>query len=229
MGRLNTAPCFVELCLDLTPQKYAGVIAPTGISTDSFNQYLFQKVVNSNRLKSIIDFENREKLFPSVDSRMKFAIFAFGPSNSAQFAYFLANTAMYAEQERRFSLTVDDIKRINPNTLTAPIFRSKADAELTSKIYSKFPVLIEERDGHPEGDKNPWNLSFQLMFMMNTDSVLFKGSDELERVGFARSGTDWEHSDGRRYVPLYEAKMIHHYDHRWATYDGDDEEKAIRT
>ncbi len=23
-----------------------------------------------------------------------------------------------------------------------------------------------------------------------------------------------------RYLPLYEAKMLHHYDHRWATYDG---------
>lgn len=25
---------------------------------------------------------------------------------------------------------------------------------------------------------------------------------------------------GERYLPLYEAKMIHHLDHRWATYDG---------
>ena len=25
-----------------------------------------------------------------------------------------------------------------------------------------------------------------------------------------------------RYVPLYEAKMIHQFDHRWATYDGED-------
>lgn len=25
-----------------------------------------------------------------------------------------------------------------------------------------------------------------------------------------------------RMLPLYEAKMIHHYDHRWATYDGDE-------
>ena len=31
---------------------------------------------------------------------------------------------------------------------------------------------------------------------------------------------DWHHVDGRRYVPLYEAKMIHHFDHRWATYEG---------
>jgi hypothetical protein len=228
VGRLNTAPCFVELCLDLTPKTYAGVIAPTGISTDSFNQYIFQKIVNNNRLKAIIDFENREKLFPSVDSRMKFAIFSFGPSKSPNFAYFLTNPKMYEEHERRFSLTVEDIKRINPNTLTAPIFRSKADAQLTSKIYSQFPVLIEERKGHPEGDKNHWNISFQLMFMMNTDSVIFRGSSELERVGFARNGTDWEHSDGRRYVPLYEAKMIHHYDHRWATYEGEDEEQGTR-
>jgi hypothetical protein len=228
VGRLNTAPCFVELCLDLTPKSYAGVIAPTGISTDSFNQYLFQKIVGSKRLRALIDFENRDSLFPGVHRSFKFSIFSFGPSKAAQFAYFLANTAMFDERERRFSLTVEDIKRINPNTLTAPIFRSKSDAQLTSKIYSKFPVLIEERKFDPEGDKNPWNISFQLMFMMNTDSVLFRGSDELERIGFTRNSTDWEHSDGRRYVPLYEAKMIHQYDHRWATYEGEDEELGTR-
>jgi hypothetical protein len=26
--------------------------------------------------------------------------------------------------------------------------------------------------------------------------------------------------DPERYVPLYEAKMIHQFDHRWATYHG---------
>lgn len=228
VGRLNTAPCFVELSLDLTPGTYAGVIVPTGISTDSFNQYLFQKIVKANRLRYLIDFENRDGLFLGVDRRFKFSVFSFGPTSKSQFAYFLAHPKMYEEQERRFSLSADDIRRINPNTLTAPIFRSKADAELISKIYSKFPVLIKERKNHPEGDKNPWNISFQLMFMMNTDSGLFRGSEELERIGFSRSRTDWEHSDGRRYVPLYEAKMIHHYDHRWATYEGEDEEQGIR-
>ena len=27
--------------------------------------------------------------------------------------------------------------------------------------------------------------------------------------------------DGQRALPLYEAKMIHHFDHRWASYDSD--------
>ena len=66
------------------------------------------------------------------------------------------------------------------------------------------------------------------MFHMSNDSGYFRGTDDLEKIGFARNGTDWEHSDGRRYVPLYEAKMIHHYDHRWATYEGEDEEQGTR-
>jgi hypothetical protein len=30
-----------------------------------------------------------------------------------------------------------------------------------------------------------------------------------------------------RYLPLYEAKMVHHYDHRWATYVSDDETSDV--
>ena len=38
---------------------------------------------------------------------------------------------------------------------------------------------------------------------------------------------DWAASDRRpRFVPLYEAKMIHQFDHRWATYDGRDTRDA---
>ncbi len=36
------------------------------------------------------------------------------------------------------------------------------------------------------------------------------------------TASDWADNHGGRYVPLYEAKMIHQFDHRWATYDGTD-------
>ena len=48
------------------------------------------------------------------------------------------------QRERFFRLSIEQIARINPNTKTAPIFRSRADAELTAKIYDRVPVLIEE-------------------------------------------------------------------------------------
>jgi hypothetical protein len=55
------------------------------------------------------------------------------------------------------------------------------------------------------------------MFHMSNDSHLFMTSAKLMDAGFAREGTDWI-KGSERYVPLYEAKMIHHYDHRWNGY-----------
>jgi hypothetical protein len=73
-----------------------------------------------------------------------------------------------------------------------------------------------------------------LMFMMNTASGLFRTLADLHTAGGERNGADWLLPDGTRYLPLYEAKMVHQFDHRWATYgangkdarDGTDEEKT---
>ena len=201
----------------------AGMIVPTGIATDISTNAFFADLVSNRHLKALYDFENREKLFPAVDSRMKFSILAIGLADTADFAFFLQNTKMLEEKERRFTLTPEQIAAINPNTKTVPVFRSRADAELTAKIYSKVPILIEERPNHPEGDKNPWGVKFQAMFHLSSDSHYFREAEELERANLNRSGAIWEHSDGCRYVPLYEAKMFHHYDHRWATFEGEGE------
>jgi hypothetical protein len=231
-GRLNTAPCFVELFFDLAASGRAGIIVPTGIVTDSFNQYLFAKLLDSRRLAGVADFENKEAIFPGVHRSYKFCVLSIGASERASFAFFLTNVAQLGEAERRFTLNADQIVRLNPNTKTAPVFRSRADAEMTAKLYSRAPVLIEERPADRGGNVNPWRITFQLMFMMNTDSVHFRTARELEFDGWIREGADWfRDSEGEieRRIPLYEAKMIHHFDHRWATYTGgvaDDEEGA---
>jgi len=104
------------------------------------------------------------------------------------------------DSRRRFSLTPEEFRLINPNTLTCPVFRSERDAELTKKLYRAAPVLIE--DGKPNG--NPWCLRFHTrLFHMAEDSHHFHRHPSLDRL------------------PLYEAKMIHQFDHRWATYASD--------
>ncbi len=211
-----------------TPSGRAGMIVPTGIATDSSTSAFFGDLVSSKRLNALYDFENRDGIFPGVHRSFKFSTLSIGPANKANFAFFLHNVSMLEEKERRFTLTPEQIAAINPNTKTAPVFRSRADAELTAKLYSKAPVLIEERPDHPEGDKNPWDISFQTMFHMSGDSHYFRSAAQLESNGFSRVGANWEHSDGSRFVPLYEAKMAHHYDHRWATYEGEEEEQGTR-
>ena len=70
---------------------------------------------------------------------------------------------MYEEKSAASTLRLSRLRPSIP-TQKQPRFRSRADAELTAKLYSKAPVLIEERPDHPEGDKNPWGISFQTMF-----------------------------------------------------------------
>jgi hypothetical protein len=131
-----------------------------------------------------------------------------------------------------FELTEDEIARINPNTKTGPVFRSRSDAELTAKLYSRAPVMIEERSQEEGGNINPWGIAFQTMFHMSSDSGFFRTPAQLEAEGWRCEGVDWARktvAGVERRVPLYEAKMIHHFDHRWATYGAgtsDDEESA---
>ena len=99
-----------------------------------------------------------------------------------------------------------------------PVFRTRQDADLTRAIYERVPILVNEKTG-----QNPWGISFKLMFMMNTDSHLFRTRDELQAEGYRLRGNVFakeENGQTSRYLPLYEAKMVWQYDHRHGTYQG---------
>jgi hypothetical protein len=217
-GDVNTYALFAEHFLNLANARGGtGVIVPTGIATDATTAPFFGHLVSNKRLARLVDFENREKLFPSVVSLMKFALLTLGSGvPEAEFAFFLTDPTQLEDSRRRFTLSPAQIAAINPNTKTAPVFRARCDAELTASIYSRVPVLIDEAKGDAG---NPWGVSFMAMFHMSNDSDQFRTAEQLQAGGWARDGADWVQC-ARRMVPLYEAKMIHQFDHRWATYDG---------
>jgi hypothetical protein len=111
----------------------------------------------------------------------------------------MTRTEQLVDQRRRFTLSAEQLAQMNPNTHNCPVFRTRMDAQLVRKIYSHVPVLVDETHG-----RSPWNVEFQAMFHMSNDSELFHSApaDNL--------------------LALYEAKLFHQFDHRWATYDGED-------
>ena len=132
---------------------------------------------------------------------MKFSLLSMSgkPIERSKFSFFSTNVRHLENPTRVFELSAEEIALLNPNTLTCPVFRTKADAELTKKIYKRVPVLENERTG-----KNSWGITFrQGLFNMTSDSELFRDAPTEQRL------------------PLYEAKMLHQFDHRWATYDTD--------
>ena len=89
--------------------------------------------------------------------------------------------------------------------------------EVAAKLYRRAGVLWKEsNDTEPEA--NPWGVSFQRMFDMSNDSGLFRTRRQLEgEEGWQLHGNVFVCGEDR-YLPLYEAKLFHQYDHRFATF-----------
>ena len=218
-GDINTYSIFAEQNRNLLSSSgQAGFIVPGGIATDSTTQHFFSSLINSNELISLFHFENEEFIFPTVHHAFRFTLLTISKnrkSNRADFVFYARGVTDLSEEDRHFTLASKDFENLNPNTLTCPTFRWKRDAEITKEIYRKVPVLWKEND--PEG--NPWQLSFNRMLDMANDSNLFHTRVELENVGWKLQGNIFT-KDKARMLPLYEAKMVHHYDHRFGTYEG---------
>ncbi len=220
-GRTNTYSVFSELALKkLNKKGRGGILVPTGIATDDSNKLFFSKIVENNQLVSLFDFENKKALFPDVHRSYKFCLLNISGgevtnTHKMQFAFFLHDVLDLQDKRRVFTLTKDDFLRINPNTRTTPVFRTKIDAELTSKIYSRVPVLINEQK-----NQNPWGITFrQGLFNMSSDSHLFRTAEQLRGEGFVLQGNRFVRGE-EMWLPLYESKMIWHFDHRFCTYAG---------
>ncbi|MEJ5277303.1 MAG: hypothetical protein WHU94_15470, partial [Thermogemmata sp.] len=241
-GRINTYSVFAERMRTLlAPAGRAGIIVPTGIATDDTNKHFFADLVDRGELASLFDFENREGIFPHVHRSYKFSLLTMarasgetaGRSPLATFAFFCTRAEHLRDARRVFTLSPEEIARLNPNTRTLPVFRTRQDAELTRALYARVPVLVNEQT-----EENPWRATFkQGLFNMSSDSHLFRTRAELEREGYRLEGNvfvrEWGVGSGEggkpysrlptpdsRYLPLYEAKMIWHYDHRFGTYAG---------
>jgi hypothetical protein len=217
-GDINTYAVFAETGRTiLGPRARVGMVLPTGIATDATTQYFFKDLVLTRTLASIYDFENEEKVFPGVHNQFRFSLWTCSGRAVQVDEINLAFRLRQASQvhDRRFVLTPEDITLLNPNTGTCPVFDYKRNAEITLAMYRHVGSVLWRED--PED--NPWQLSFQAMFHMANDSNVFHDHKTLEEDGWTLVGNVFQRDDDRM-LPLYEAKMVHHFDHRFATYEG---------
>ncbi|MCX4093599.1 Eco57I restriction-modification methylase domain-containing protein [Nocardia sp. alder85J] len=216
-GKINTYSVFAETMRTLVGRRgAAGIITPTGLATDKTTAPFFSDTLRTEQLIAFYDFENEARIFTDVHHSFRFAITAIAGSrrkvDRTRFAFLIRHITDVSP--RRFELAAGEVLAMNPNTGTLPMFRTRTDADITLGIYKQHPVLI--RDNDPAG--NPWKLSFsQGLFNMASDSNLFIAADDL--ADFEFNGWSYE-LDEREFVPLYEAKMLGHFDHRFSTYSG---------
>ena len=193
-GDINTYAVFAELAYRLVaPHGRVGLLVPSGIASDMTTKDFFAAVAESNRLIRLYDFENKKAFFPEVHASFKFCILNFGgeqaAASQADFVFFAHRVEELEDRTRHIALSAADIRLLNPNTRTCPIFRTRRDAEITKAIYRRVPVLIDTNREGPTG--NPWGIQFKTMFHQTNDAELFREADTLKADGFKLKGNRW--------------------------------------
>jgi hypothetical protein len=173
-GKINTYALFTELFTSLVNRLgRGGVIVPTGIATADTTKEFFEALVVGQRLVSFFNFFEIRQWFPETDDRNPFGLLTIGAVDpSPEFCFFLTEIGQLADPERRFTLSADDIARINPETKTSPVFRSRADAELAAKIFRS--ATRAERP----------------LEWMNLKQNVFTSSSKEDLAEFARAASD---------------------------------------
>ena len=222
VGDVNTFAVFSELNITIASAVgRAGFIVPFGIATQENTSAFFDFIISKRRLASLLQMENLRKLFPAIHPDNPFVLITItghGLEVPLSTFIFCAETIEdLAIPERQIELTPEDIIRINPNTRTCPVFKTRRDADITRAIYRRVPVLLLEARGNDEPEVNPWRISLLRMFDTSNDSNLFITRPRAEADGWEPRGNKMFKGQDTL-LPLHEAKLFHQFDHRWATY-----------
>ena len=200
-GNLNLYRLFAEhASLIVSDNGRVGMIVQTGLATDHTSKEFLQSMVSQGRLVRFLDFENRVRFFPDVDVRFRFALMTLRGRSEEEnsgcvFGWLLAGVDEIRAPGRLVTLGREDFVLFNPASGTAPTFTSARDLEINRRIYSSArPVFVSKEDRYGAVD------FLGELYNMTRDSE-----------HFAASNSDVAEA------PLYEAKFIHLFDHRFAT------------
>ncbi|MCS6856716.1 MAG: N-6 DNA methylase [Sandaracinaceae bacterium] len=223
-GRLNTYALFAERILNLlSPKGRAGIILPTNILTDISRKAFREELFKTKRLVACYDFLNQQesekgqeksRLFQDVDQRFRISLLSLGPSSERFECIFLIRSPKeMAVPSRTLRFHPSDLGFFSPETLAFPLFSTATDLEINRKIYKKAEEGMRPWLGHGE---NP-GATRAGPFHETNDKPIFreykdlKDSHRLLGNAFVK--------ENKRFLPLYQGKMIAHLNHRFNEYD----------
>jgi len=230
VGKINLYSLFSELSTALVSGAgRVGIIVQSGILTETTNQLFYERIIEHQLLIAFHDIVNTEGIFPGIHrSHPHFCLLTIAgksSGHSASVSFFNTNMTHLQDERRKFELSNELLKLCNPNTHACPTFRSAADANLTQKIYTEHPILVD----NVVASHDAWEfVAIQNCFSHTTDDELFLSSREVECLGGMKQSNIYLAEDGSTWLPLYEGKMVDQFDHRFGSFEGRQEERGSR-
>ena len=190
-GDGNLFRLFVERNLGLLAAGGSlNYVLPSALMFEEGSMALRKHIFTQCRMPFFYSFENRNGLFPDVDSRYKFALMQVlnSPPDTAvqnviDTAFYVLDAAELDHAERRVAYPLETLKALSPDHWALMELRDRADLIILQKCYSAYAAL------------SPAWLDFRRELHMSDDKDLF-----IEKTATGL-------------LPLYQGKMIWQYTH----------------
>jgi hypothetical protein len=211
---------FMERATQLVNQAgRIGIIIPASFYQSDSASALRELFFDNGEIEHLLCFENRDKVFP-IHGMFKYSILIWqrGGRHGIRHAKFnLPRASLLSEVTATHpddpSMTTEWLRSVSGERLIVPELRNRREQDLYFRLHSSHPAL---------GDTgSSWNVDFVREFDMTNDRALFLDEAQLVRKG-ARTddGTIWSDPNGGRFVPLYEGRLVHQFDHAAKSYIG---------
>jgi len=187
-GKGDTARFFVDRNLRLlAPGGTLNYVLPTGLLTEDGSANLRKEIFRNYSVIAFDGFENRQKIFPDVDSRYKFGLLQIVKRKDlrqqAKTRFMLVDPDVLHSDAGVFAYGLEDVQATSPDYMAyMEVRHGRDDLDVLTKVYSAFQPLGVA-----------W-LKFRVEMNSTLDKKVFlesKGGDSL---------------------PLYKGDMIWQYD-----------------
>ena len=177
-GDINTFKLFLEQFFTvLNDGGRLGIVMPSGIYNDQGCQPLRERFFDQSLIEFLYCFENRwPTVFSAVDGRFKFVTFGTqkgGKTDRFKCAFMEHDPELLPVIDANaLRMSVKQVKKFSPDTLSVMEFKSQRDVDVTTKIYGDWPLLGEKLE-------DTWNVKFNTELHMTNDSHLFVDPEDV--------------------------------------------------
>ena len=185
-GDTNCWKLFLERSLSLAAENGSfALVIPSGIVTDEGGRQL-REALFEGRIRAMFEFENKNGIFPDIDSRMKLVLLVAdkaAPAKSFPAAFYLHDIEALegkTEQEKFVQISLNLVKKCAPESLSIPEIRNKEQLEVFSRLYESHPLISDPAKG--------WTASLVTELHRTADSDLFR-----------TDGKGWRLADGKSF------------------------------
>lgn len=215
-GEANTYVLFTEVAAQVTERRgWASIVVKSGIAIDKTPAPVWARLLDSGRVRSVIDMVNHGKaIFSEPSAVERFTVLTLGPvrEETAFAASMLSFSLDEAREKDPIILTADDVDVVNPHTRTLLSARTKSEYDLAVSIHKRVPILDLDGD-------NPWGVQYYRLFDSSGDSNLFLRKEDLEADGWVLGRDKIFRRGDEEALPVLEGQLVNQWDHRAKSYE----------